>query len=275
MMHSEELALNHRSVHPPAALDDIGRRDFLPEEVPDEAIVARVRAGELERFEVLMRRYNQRVYRTARAVLRDDRDAEEVTQETWAKAFAHLESFAGRSRFSTWLTRIAIHEAIHRDRARRRTAYVAIDSSRVSPTSYGASAEQSALDDELRRALEAAVETLPDTYRTTFVLREIEDLSTGETAECLGIPEETVKTRLHRARAFLRHKLEKRFGTDLRDSFRFLGGRCDRMVAVVLARIGAPPAIAGRPDGQGPADAQPSGGTGTVTAGCSAPPSTS
>jgi RNA polymerase sigma-70 factor (ECF subfamily) len=203
----------------------------------DEAVVARVRAGETAEFETLMRRYNQRVYRAARAILRDDGEAEEVMQEVWVKAFVHLGSFAGRARFSTWLTRIAINEALQRDRGRRRAAEVASDS--VGTPATSASAERSALDQELRRGLETAIEGLADAYRTTFVLREVEGLTTADTAECLGIAEETVKTRLHRARALLRHHLEKRFGTAVGESFRFGADRCDRMVAGVLARITA------------------------------------
>jgi RNA polymerase sigma-70 factor, ECF subfamily len=204
----------------------------------DEAVVARVCGGETQAFEVLMRRYNQRVYRTARAVLRDDGEAEEVMQVAWGKAFAHLRSFAGRARFSTWLTRIAINEALQH-RARRRAADA---SSLVAVTTSSASAEQSALDGELRRSLEAAIDGLSEEYRTTFVLREIEGLSTAETAECLAIAEETVKTRLHRARALLRRHLEARFGVDVRDGFPFGAGRCDRMVASVFAWIADQPA---------------------------------
>jgi RNA polymerase sigma-70 factor, ECF subfamily len=202
----------------------------------DEAIVARVRGGETQAFELLMRRYNQRVYRTARAVLRDDGDAEEVMQVAWVKAFTCLGSFAGRALFSTWLTRIAINEALQH-RARR----VAADARPLAAiATSSASAEQSALDGELRRNLEAAIDGLSAGYRTTFVLREIEGLSTAETAECLAIAEETVKTRLHRARALLRRHLEARFGTDLRDGFRFGGERCDRMVVSVFARLADP-----------------------------------
>jgi RNA polymerase sigma-70 factor, ECF subfamily len=210
--------------------------------LPDDVVVTRVCGGETEAFEVLMRRYNQRVYRTARAVLRDDSEAEEVMQEVWVKAFEHLGSFAGRARFSTWLTRIAINEALQHARVRRRGANSASLPPAVATAS--ASAEESALDGELRRTLEAGIDGLSEAYRTTFVLREIEGLSTAETAECLAIGEETVKTRLHRARALLRRHLEARFGAGVRDGFTFGGGRCDRMVAVVFERIAALPAPA-------------------------------
>jgi RNA polymerase sigma-70 factor, ECF subfamily len=210
-----------------------------PASLSDEAVVARVCDGETQSFEILMRRYNQRVYRTARAVLRDDSEAEEVMQVAWVKAFAGLRSFAGRARFSTWLTRIAINEALQH-RARRGAAEASPLAAVATST---ASAEQSALDGELRRGLEAAIDGLSEAYRTTFVLREIEGLSTAETAECLAIAEETVKTRLHRARALLRRHLEARFGVDPREGFPFGAGRCDRMVASVFVRIADPLAL--------------------------------
>jgi RNA polymerase sigma-70 factor, ECF subfamily len=203
----------------------------------DEAVVARVCGGETQAFEVLMRRYNQRVYRAARAVLRDDGEAEDVMQVAWIKAFARLRSFAGRARFSTWLTRIAINEALQH-RSRRRAADAS--SLALAVTTSSASAEQSVLDGELRRSLEAAIDSLSEGYRTIFVLREIEGLSTAETAECLAIAEETVKTRLHRARGLLRRHLEARFGADVREGFPFGAGRCDKMVASVFAWIADP-----------------------------------
>ncbi|MEW6270351.1 MAG: RNA polymerase sigma factor [Thermodesulfobacteriota bacterium] len=203
----------------------------------DEDVVERVRAGDVELFEVLMRRYNQRVYRAARAVLRDDHEAEEAMQEAWVRAYTKLASFAGRARFSTWLTRIVLNHAIERDRLRRRTIDPA--AARGATTEAARSAEQQALDEELRRALERAVGELPEVFRTTLVLRAVEGLSTAETAECQEISEETVRTRLHRARELLRHDIEERFGARLRDCFTFGAERCDRVVAAVLAHARA------------------------------------
>jgi len=217
----------------------IGRNDGAPPtSLADEEIVARVCAGDVALFEVLMRRYNQRVYRAARAVLHDDHEAEDAMQEAWVRAFANLSTFAGRARFSTWLTRIVLNHAIERGRVRRRTFDLSA-APRGSLPEPVRSAEQQMLDDELRRALERAVSELPDVYRTTFLLRAVEGLSTAEAAECQDITEETVRTRLHRAREILRHDIERRFGAQLRDCFSFAGARCDRMVAGVLAQVAA------------------------------------
>lgn len=214
-------------------------------QLSDEALVERVCAGEVALFEVLMRRYNQRVYRTARAVLRDDHEAEEAMQEAWVRAYASLASFAGRARFSTWLTRIVLNHAIECDRLRRRTQHLDGDAAEAPEAR---SAEQQTLAEELRRALERAVGDLPDVYRTTFMPRAVEGLSTAEAAECQDLPEETVRTRLHRARKLLRDDLEARFGEQLRECFGFGAERCDRVVAAVLARAAVLAELASRLD---------------------------
>lgn len=208
----------------------------------DEDIVERIRAGQTDLFELLMRRYNQRLYRVARAVLRDDGEAEDVTQDAWVRAFEHLDQFAGRARFSTWLTRIALHEAWARSRRRGRFESIDTRGEESGPMNVTASdrdPEHGAFDREVSAVLETAIEALPEAYRSVFVLREMEDLSTAETAECLELTEQTVKTRLHRARGLLRRHLLARVGTATATSFAFAGARCDRMVASVLARIGA------------------------------------
>lgn len=208
----------------------------------DEEVVARVRAGDASLFEILMRRYNQRLFRVVRGILADDHEAEDVLQEAYVRAFHHLGSFRGEARFATWLTRIAAHEALARSRKRRRL--VAIDNA-------GGSAEQTSSSDsgppdrpdfvaenhELQAALSAAVEALPAPLRAVFVLREIEGLSTEETAEALEISAENARVRLHRAKAHLRRNLDQRLGAEVTRLYRFDGERCDRMVAVVLARI--------------------------------------
>jgi len=209
----------------------------------DDEVLARVRAGDIEAFEVVMRRYNQRVYRTVRAILRDEDEALDVMQEAYVNAFAHLAEFAGRARFSTWLTRIAVHEAFSRLRKRKRLEPLdETDSEEGFMASPVLGPENRASDSELRAFLEEAVDGLPETFRTTFVLRSVEQLSVTETAEVLGIPEETVKTRLHRARERLQAALSQRVGGALPELFGFHRPRCDRVVAAVLSRIGVPAA---------------------------------
>jgi RNA polymerase sigma-70 factor (ECF subfamily) len=215
------------------------------EALTDEDVVRRVLAGEGALFEVLMRRYNQRLYRVARAIVRDDSEAEDVMQQAYVSAYAHLGQFAQRARFSTWLTRIAVHEALARNRRRGRVtemdAMPETDSSGVW-TSRGPDPEQQAMTGELRQALEASLDALPESHRSVFVLREVEGLSTAETAECLGLSEENVKTRLSRSRARLRRELFERAGVAAPAVFAFHLSRCDRVVAAVLARLG----LAGR-----------------------------
>ncbi len=202
----------------------------------DEEVVARVLAGAVDDFECIMRRYNQRLYRTARSILRDDREAEDVVQETYVRAYAQLHQFEGRAAFSTWLTRIAVHEAIGRARRRGRFPLLGdTDPDEVHmPSLWPASrVEEAAAARELGAALEASIDALPDAFRTVFVLRDVEELSTAETAALLDLREVTVKTRLHRARALLR----KGLAAGIRDAYPFGNARCDRIVAAVLERI--------------------------------------
>lgn len=208
----------------------------------DEQIVSHVLQGQTALFEVLMRRHNGRLYRAARAITRDDREAEDVMQQAYVNAYAHLRQFDGRARFSTWLTKIAIHEAIARARAQGR--YQPLDVDGPSPadsfmaTSAAPDPERQAFGHELGALLEAAVDGLPDGSREVFVLRQIEGLSTGETAQVLGVTDDVVKTRLSRARAALRRDLFERAGIAAENAFTFRHSRCDRIVAVVFARIG-------------------------------------
>jgi len=201
----------------------------------DEEIVVRILGGETALFELLMRRYNQRLYRITRAIVRNDGEAEDVVQDAYVRAFEHLDQFAGRARFSTWLTRIAVHEASAR--VRRRGRQIDIEESMPTLASAAAGPEQRAADHELAQAIEAAVEALPRVYSSVFILREVEGLSTAETAACLDINAETVKTRLHRARALLRNHIAARIGVAARETYQFAGARCDRTVAAVMARI--------------------------------------
>ena len=207
--------------------------------VPDEAVVAHVRAGDIAQFEILMRRYNQRLYRVVRSILRDDAEAEDVVQDAYVRAYTYLDQYAGEAKFSTWLTRIAVNEALRRVRVRRRSTN--IETLAPLEAGEGEGPEQQVFHRELRSAMHTAVDRLPERYRSVFMLRDVDGLSTGETARCLDIPAQTVKTRLHRGRALLRKELGGAVGGAVQDLFAFGFARCDRMVVQVLRRIGAVP----------------------------------
>lgn len=207
----------------------------------DEEVVKRVLAGESALFEIIMRRYNQRLYRVTRSILGNDGEAEDVTQEAYVRAYLHLDQFDGRAKFSTWLTRIAVHEALARGRKRRKlveldAASPALEKS-MELESTSPSPEQEVLTQRMKVALEEATDKLSPTYRSVFMLRDIEGLSIAETAECLDLSEETVKVRLHRAHALLRKDIYAQTGAATASAFQFLGTRCDRMVAAVLEKI--------------------------------------
>jgi RNA polymerase sigma-70 factor, ECF subfamily len=183
-----------------------------PELLTDEEVVARVLAGETGMFEIVMRRHNQRLYRVARAILRNDGEAEDVMQDAYVRAYEHLDQFAGRARFSTWLTRIAVHEALARQRRGNRHQELEPMSEREGDpmdrfASLAQDPEQQASNSEIRTLLEQAIEKLPDAYRTIFMLRDVEDLSTTDAAEVLEITEDNVKVRLHRARVVAQESL--------------------------------------------------------------------
>lgn len=207
-------------------------------ELSDEEVVERVLAGDTALFEVLMRRHNQRIYRAVRSILGRDDDAEDVMQEAYVKAYQHLDQFERRARFSTWLTRIAIHEAFHRlRRADAKTSAQSDGEAMTRIPSHDRDPERRTFDRELSNLLEQAIDNLPEHYRTVFVLREVEDVNTADTAECLGLSEENVKIRLHRARALLRDQLYDQVGGAARHALPFPATRCDRVVNAVLVRI--------------------------------------
>jgi RNA polymerase sigma-70 factor (ECF subfamily) len=224
-------------------------RDLLGQDakdlpISDEEVVRRVQAGESGLFEVVMRRYNQRLYRVARAILRDNAEAEDVTQQAYVNAYQHLDQFAGRSMFSTWLTKIAVHEALARARRRGRfdeqEAVHEWDGETMGALkSPGPDPERQAFAGELRALIESAIEALPEHYRAVFVMREVEGMSTAESAECLDITEETAKTRLHRARMLLRESLYQRAAIESGAAFPFEAPRCDRVVAAVFEHVDA------------------------------------
>ena len=207
----------------------------------DEQVVAQVLAGQTALFEILMRRYNERIYRIVRAIVRDDGEAEDVMQQAYVNAYANLRQFAGKARFSTWLTRIAINESLWRARRRGRYEPYEDELTNVEPFMAEHSSpdpERQAFTGELRVLLEWAIDGLPDGAREVFVLREVEGLSTAETADALDVSEDVVKTRLSRAKAALRRTVMERTGATAHDVFRFYRPRCDRVVARVLSAIG-------------------------------------
>jgi RNA polymerase sigma-70 factor, ECF subfamily len=208
----------------------------------DDDIVRQVLGGNTALFELLMRRYNERLYRAARAITRDDREAEDVMQQAYVNAFSNLRQFKGDAQFATWLTRITINEALARVRRRGRYEPFDDEAERVEafvPWTPGPDPERQAFTGELRALLESAIDVLPDGAREVFVLRDVEGMSTAETAQSLGVSEDVVKTRLSRARAALRRSLLERAGATAPDAFRFYRPRCDRVVAHVLGRIGS------------------------------------
>ena len=209
-------------------------------EEEDGEVIRQVLHGNTAMFELLMRRYNERVYRAARAIVRDEQEAEDVMQQTYVNAFTHLRQFNGSSQFSTWLTRIAINEALARVRRQGRYEVFDDELSGIEPFASrnpSENPERQAFTTELRELLEWAIDTLPDGAREVFVLREVEGLSTADVAECLGVTADVVKTRLSRGRAALRRVLLERTGATATDAFRFYRPRCDRVVAQVLSRI--------------------------------------
>jgi RNA polymerase sigma-70 factor, ECF subfamily len=219
----------------------------------ESALLSRVEAADLDAFEQVMRRYNQRLYRLALAVIGDASEAEDVLQESYVRAYQRLSSFSGRAGLGVWLACIVRNTAIDQLRSRRaRQAAITLecdlpgvdgtassflddaecDASRCNPDLIAA-------EDETRAVLERAIATLPEQFRSVFMLREVEGLSLRETAEYLDIPVATVKTRDHRARMMLREKLGGEIEDATRRAFPFLGSRCDLIVARVLNRLRA------------------------------------
>jgi RNA polymerase sigma-70 factor (ECF subfamily) len=210
-------------------------------------LVKAAQGGDEAAVRALIQRNNQRLFRVARAVLRSDAEAEDVVQETYVRAFTRLDSFEGRSAFSTWLTRIALNEALGRRRRQRPT--IDMDALEASAEAGGAelipfpggvlpsSPESETARGEMKLLLEELVDELPLDFRTVFVLREVEELSTEESAEFLGIKPETVKTRLHRARRLLRAALQERLSPAFSEIFPFDGQRCADMADRVVARL--------------------------------------
>ncbi len=229
----------------------------------DLELAGRIRCGDADAFRILMQRHNQRLFRMARGVLRDPADAEDAVQDAYVLAFTRIGQFREDASLATWLGRIVLNEALRRVRQRKAMTglpMTGLNEDGATGTTPGAEVipfpgaqpppttpEEDAARAETRRLLERAIDALPDPFRVVFVLREIEQMSVEETASSLGIPPDTVKTRLHRARRLLGHSLRRQLAPDLAGVFPFAGARCARIVARVFDRLGlpAPPPDAG------------------------------
>lgn len=216
----------------------------------DAELVERVRAGQLAAFEPILRRYNRRLFRTARGITGTDAEAEDALQDAYVRAYRHLDQFRGPNGLGAWLTRIVVNEALMR--RRRPDPGAAADPMPLDDDTFqdttmhdGGHApptpEEATSNEQLGGLLERCIDRLPAAYRTTFVLRDVEGLSVAETAESLGIAQATVKTRLHRARRQLRRTLSRELQGAIGEAYPFAGHRCDRIVANVLRRLSAAP----------------------------------
>ena len=208
----------------------------------DGAILEGIARGDRGAFGSLMRRYNRRLYRVARSILRDDAEAEDALQDAYMQAYQALPGFRGESSLCTWLTRIVMNAALGRLRKAGRQAEIIElraepDMNQIEDAGLLDQPERAALRAQTRRLIEAKIDTLPEAFRTVFVLRALEELSVEETADTLGIPEATVRSRYFRARAMLREALAQAIDIALEDAFAFDGERCDRIVAAVLSRL--------------------------------------
>ena len=213
----------------------------------DLELAQRVASGDKAAFELMMRRHNQILYRTARSILRDDAEAEDAVQDAYLLAYRGMGGFRGDAKLSTWLVRIVVNEAISRGRKRSRGAEVIQlngdtreDNETVEGNMNATLPEQpeyAAQRAQARRLLEAKIDELPDAFRTVFVLRAVEEFSVEEAAAALDIPEATVRSRFFRARGLLREALSKEIDLAYGDAFAFAGARCDRIVAGVMAKL--------------------------------------
>jgi RNA polymerase sigma-70 factor, ECF subfamily len=209
--------------------------------VDDATLVRRALSRDGNAFRAIMERCNQRLYRIARSILRNDAEAEDALQEAYLKAFTHLEDFRSESRLSTWLSRIVINEALERVRSERRAASSgAAEAQVLSFPVVGApdDPEKTVAQHEILTLVERAADALPEKFRIVFAARLIEGMSVEETATLLGLKPKTVKTRLHRARKLVRKSIETQTGPILKGAFPFAGSRCRRMSAMVLRRLG-------------------------------------
>ena len=212
----------------------------------DSALVQRIAADDHAAFERLMRRHNSRLFRIARAILKDDSEAEDAVQDSYLDAYRHISDYRGDAQVATWLTRIVINQSLMRLRRHKRERAVVHfptgthrDERDLIEAVAGKTESPSAatLRAEIRTVMERRIDELPAAFRTVFVMRDVEEMSVQETADLLGIPPATVRTRLFRARALLRQALARDLDSATIDVFAFAGDRCDRIVAAVLARL--------------------------------------
>lgn len=227
----------------------VARSRLKLETAADEELVALCREGDEGAVRVLVRRHNQRLFRVARAVVRNDAEAEDVVQETYVQAFTHLHTFRGEARLSTWLTRIAFNAALAR--VRRRRPMAALEEVDAQDRGSGGrlimfpspppppNPETELARSQIRGVLERAIDELPDSFRVVFIMRDVEGMSTEETASYLSIRVETVKTRLHRARKLMRSAIETQLSGAFAEAFPFDGARCVRMADRVVERLRA------------------------------------
>jgi RNA polymerase sigma-70 factor, ECF subfamily len=222
------------------------RRTATPEAAAEAELIERAQTRDEAALRAIMQANNRRLYRLARGILRSDSEAEDVVQETYIRAFTHLDGFRGESGLSTWLSRIAINEALGRVRSRKPHVELealpeaTLDAQIIQfPVSSAAGdPEKSMAQREIQRVVEHAIDELPDIFRMVFIARVMEGMNLEETAELLGVKPETVKTRLHRARTMLRENVEKKIGPVVMDAFPFAGRRCERLTEAVLNRLG-------------------------------------
>ncbi|WP_287340203.1 RNA polymerase sigma factor [Mesorhizobium sp.] len=213
----------------------------MPAASGEMQLVGRALAREVGAFRTIIKMHNQRLYRIARSVVRNDSEAEDIVQEAYVRAFAQLGDFRGESSLATWLSRIVINEALGRLRKRRRTVTMpqSLQAEIIKfPLNPSDDPERTMAQRQILELVERATDRLPDVYRTVFVARVIEGLSIDETAALLDVRPETVKTRLHRARALVRKALDDQIGPVLLDAFPFAGRRCERLTAAVMQRLG-------------------------------------
>jgi RNA polymerase sigma-70 factor (ECF subfamily) len=220
-----------------------------PQMSPSDAgsgdLVRRALARDETAVRAIMKANNRRLYRLARGILRNDAEAEDVVQETYVRAFTRLDEFRGESSLSTWLSRIAMNEALGRLRRQRRGVdWSSLPQHRLEaeiiqfPTASVDDPEKSMAQREIREVVERAIDDLPEAFRLVFITRVLEGMNIEQTADILGLKPETVKTRLHRARAMLRDNVEKKIGPVVMEAFPFAGKRCDRLSEAVLKRLG-------------------------------------
>jgi RNA polymerase sigma-70 factor, ECF subfamily len=207
-----------------------------PFEAADKTVIEAVLAGDQSLFGDIVRRYNQRLFRVARSILRNDEDAEDAVQQTYLLAYRSLRQFRGESSFATWLTRITINESLGRVRGKRRVLELVAEEhhneAEVPTTGFDELARK-----EMTSLMEKMIDDLPEPARVVFVLRDVEELDTEQTAAVVGISEEAVRVRLHRARAAIHSAMAEAIGGGMVSPFAYLGKRCERMLHAVMAAI--------------------------------------